>query len=108
MGPAGGHPHTGGDADCSRSVKKGMVLDLAANVFRCYQGARKVGVGEQNDKFFAAVAGNQVGLPDDPLDQGRRFLEDVIAAGMTVGIVDPFEMIEIEENAGDVGSRPFG
>ena len=60
------------------------------------QGSRGIGFFEQDSEFFSAVSGSGIGFANDLCDGIAKLKEDFIADEMAVGIVDLFEVIEVE------------
>lgn len=60
----------------------------------CVFGA---GVGHDECELFAAVSAGDVGLADFASEETGESGEDRVACGVTVGVVDEFESIDIED-----------
>jgi hypothetical protein len=70
--------------------------------------ALPLGAHGQDGEFVAADPADDVGLADD-LPQGRRdALQEQVADGVAVGVVDLFEIVDIEEDEVAVLLEPFG
>ena len=53
-------------------------------------------VGQQHDELLAAEAGDEVGLAQPLLQLRANDLEHPVAGQMTVSIIDPLEVIDIQ------------
>lgn len=73
------------------------LLELGANSVRDDPCFLDVGVVENDRKFFAAVAGGQIGLAQVVLKAFGDLSEDFVSDRMSVGIVDVFEVIDVRE-----------
>jgi len=65
------------------------------------------GLGEGDDEFVAAVAEGEIGLSQCDADAVGKRLEHMIAGGMAVGVVDLFEVIEVDHHQGQGIVVPF-
>ncbi len=59
-------------------------------------------VFDHDDKLVAAQAANDIHGPKDLSETFRHFLEQSVAGIVTEGVVDPFEMIQIDEQNSQV------
>src|SRR5581483_455895 len=67
--------------------------------------AQHVHTGQDDGKFFAAVAPDKVFQANTIAQAFSDFAQDSITGTMAVGIVDPFEVIEVYEKHGAGAAR---
>src|SRR5579872_5438590 len=71
-------------------------------------GARKLGVGEGDQKLLAAVTAQHVGRPKEA-EAGLRHLSDRLVADlMAVGVVDALEVIDVDHQQRELRAVAFG
>ncbi len=73
-----------------------LFADLFANALSNNGGQRMVGIRHNHHKFFPAIAADQIdpaGIFADPVGE---FLENFITRIVTMGIIDRFEMVNIQ------------
>jgi hypothetical protein len=69
-------------------------------------GLLTVAVGFEDDgEFIAAEARDGVRFPDNGLQAAGDFPEDLVTGGMSEGIVDGLEPVEIHVKQGEVGAQ---
>lgn len=103
----GGHADGYGDIEDFGVMSVGTDVefgDLCAQAVSETEGSVDVGFFEEDSEFFAAVACSKIDLSEGGLKDLGDLMEDAIPCGVAVGIVDPFEVIEVEH---DHGERPF-
>jgi hypothetical protein len=61
-------------------------------------GGVQIRVGKQHNKFFTAIASYHISPADVPLKSATRFAQHGIACPVSPGIVDVFEMIQVDEH----------
>lgn len=66
------------------------------------------GLREGDDEFVAAVAEGEVGLAEGDADAVGEALEEVVAGGVAVDVVDLFEAVEIDHHEGEGEAMAFG
>jgi hypothetical protein len=62
----------------------------------------------QNRKFIAAQAGNEIRFAGAELEAFGDLQQQQISDGMAVGVVDRFELVEIEKEDGKGGNAARG
>lgn len=60
-----------------------------------------VGFFEEDSEFFAAVSGRDIDFADGGLEDLGDMVEDAVAGGVAVGVVDAFEVVDIEHEEGE-------
>ena len=97
-----GHSDAGGD-DCS-----GAGQDISAIAVRIFSACEiapvDVGVGEEDQELFAAVAGGEVAGTQRRPQGGTHIGQDLVADGMAEAVVDVLEVVEIEAEQRERGS----
>ncbi len=70
--------------------RQAQALATAFQLFR-------VGVGQQQDELLAAVTGQDVAIAQTGTRHRGEGLQDPIAGGVAVAVVDPLEVIEVDQ-----------
>lgn len=60
-----------------------------------------VGFGQENNKFFATEPADQVAVTQSFGAQLGEAFQHLIACQMTILVIDPFKMVEIDEDQGN-------
>ncbi len=60
-----------------------------------------IGFFEEDSEFFAAVSGRDIDFADGGLEDLSDLVKDAVACGVSVGIVDTFEVVDIEHQDGE-------
>ena len=76
----------------------------SAQAFGEEAGPFQVGLRHDHDELFAAVAGDDVGFAGAFVEQPRQLLQHLVAVEVPLLVVDPLEMIDVENRQGE--SRP--
>ena len=64
--------------------------------------------GQHHDEFVTALARHRIAFADTALDALGHDLQQVVAHAMPQGVVDGFEIVQIDEQQADMLPRPFG
>jgi hypothetical protein len=67
-------------------------------------GGGHVGGGQQNQKFLATDASQQVAVAQLGTDGPHSFLQGTVAGGVAVGVVDGLEVVQIKHDGGGTGA----
>ena len=89
-------PDADGDRDLLAAGVCGRVCDTGSNAFGQRLCILDRCVGQQNDEFLPADPGCDVDAPRLLLHRLRDMLQHHIAGGMTPGVIDPLEVIDID------------
>ena len=95
-----------GNTDTDRDMWVGRVGDGDGGADPFTDGTRRRGVdaGEQYEEFLAAEAYGDVSRAQQRCDGPSNVLQDEITDGMAVGVVDVFEVVDVDhEGRGDRG-----
>jgi hypothetical protein len=84
----------------------GMVGSSAADHFSSFHADVEFGVGQQDGKLISAIAAHEIALPHQLLQPCADRTEHAVSRDVTVGIIHPFELIEIGKNQHEQGSLP--
>src|ERR1035437_6018603 len=66
------------------------------------------GVRHDHDELLAAVAGGEVDAPDAVVERLREGGEHDVADRVALGVVDPLEVVEVDDEDGERGVETFG
>jgi hypothetical protein len=95
----------GADASCDVEAADGGIESAPANevddALGVFGGAGSIATGQNGEKFFAAVASDTVIGAASAGETKGELADDLIADGVAVGIVDGFEVIDIEDHDTD-------
>src|SRR5690606_14792502 len=87
-----------GDAHLRALHQEGLVGDEGAQPLRRRVCLPCVGLGEDDHEFLAAITSEDVGLAQKAQANPRReLLENAVARQMPVGVVEPLEVVDVEE-----------
>lgn len=92
------HADAQGDADFARVGVEGSFHKSQPQAFGDGMGGVQVRFGEEHDEFFAAVPTDQIcgaGIFQAAL---RHLMQYLVSGGMTVFVVDLFEMVNVEHH----------
>src|ERR1039457_4415754 len=78
------------------------VLDLGRQPLGDDGGVVRVGVGEQDAEFVTAEASQYVSIPEHALQTRPQHLQYLVTYGMPEGVVDLLEMVEVQQQQGEV------
>lgn len=89
--------HRGTDADGHRPVSdREMLAHMVADTLQHRRSLRLTSSRQPNDELFATCSVKAVGVAQHLLDRCRESAQDFIARLVAKGVVDPFEVIQIE------------
>src|SRR5690606_15871736 len=92
-----GHAETGGDFDAGLVAQMHAVVgNLLAQLLDHDQRLLGIDVDQQDEELFAAVAENEITGATARLQRLGDLAQGDVAAGVTVFIVDQFEMINVD------------
>ena len=77
---------------------KGMVGNSAADGVGEFHAGVAVGLGHEDGEFVAAIPADEIGFAGQLSQPAAGRLQHAIAGLMAVGVVDPFELIQIGED----------
>ena len=77
-----------------------QLAELLADLVHHTQCILLTGVRQHDREFLAAIAADMVGLAQALLEEQGQTLEDAVADGMAVGVVDLLEVIEVQHDEG--------
>lgn len=75
-----------------------VLRQFFAEAFNSFIYAAGVDVGDYQEEFVAAETAANVRRANDGFQNVREFLEQGVAAGVAVGVIDGFEGIQIGED----------
>ena len=79
------------------AVQQRRLLDRLAQMLRQRRRLLLARVGEEDDELLAAHAEERVELADPLLDDGHHALQNVVAHCVAVLVVDPLEVIDVDQ-----------
>ena len=97
---ADGHP-----AGHSRELE---ALDHAPQFFGDGEGLLRVGLGQQDRKFFSAVAAHHINLAQLLVEQRRNLAQDLVPQQVAELIIQPLELVDVRHDHGHAGSVAAG
>src|SRR5690606_27015886 len=74
------------------------VANFCANALGNLSCGRKLGVRHDDDELLTAIAADEIDAAKISLEAQRDFLQHLIAYGMTPGVVDRLEPIDIDQH----------
>ncbi|MNN81357.1 hypothetical protein D3C81_1981760 [compost metagenome] len=80
-------------------MRLGRVVNLGkalADFIEHFAGRFDIGVRHDDGELLAAVSANEIGLAQALLEKQRQALDHPVTHGVTVAVVDPLEVIDIE------------
>jgi len=96
-------------ADAHGAVRHRRDLDLPGRLYQLLKLAGDIGILGQaqriDDEFIAAQAHDDVAAAEDPVQGVRQRLQNLVAGGVPVGVVDGLEVVDVHD---DEGSRDSG
>ena len=78
------------------------LLDLGRQPLGDGGGVVRVGVGEQDAEFVTAEASQYVSIPEHAFQTRPQHLQYLVTYGMPEGVVDLLEMVEVQQQQGEV------
>jgi hypothetical protein len=61
------------------------------------QGARFCGIGKQDDEFVSTITKDEIRAPSHCTGALGKLDQDLVAPNMTEGVVDAFEVVQINQ-----------
>ena len=103
MGKQGGNADAHRDRPLSPLLTEQLPFDHGTNFLGNEQRGGQTDIRQDHDKFLTPEAGSQISAAEIFFQQRAYGFEDIIAKAVTTGIVDLLEMIQIKEEAADIG-----
>ena len=79
-------------------LREDFVIDPLADHFRFLFGIVQIAFGKNDNKFFSTPSGDDITVSNNFLNQNRDADQHFIPDFMSIGIIDFFEIIYIEQN----------
>jgi hypothetical protein len=77
-----------------------LLFELRPDSFRRDSAVRACGHRQQNGEFFAAVTIGGIDLAQASFDHLTKSRQDLVSLKVTVGVVEPLEIVKIEKQQG--------
>lgn len=93
-----GYADAAGDGERPGCREHGSCRDGAAELFCTLHAVARGTTGQDDEEFLTAVAADEVIGPHDFDEAFGRFAEDYITGGVAEGVIDVFEVVEVDHD----------
>src|SRR6476646_8899560 len=93
-----GNPHRNRDRQGAESIWYAQRIKRLAYVLGALISSVYIDIGHDDHKFLAAITAGKVTAPAVLRQSNGECLQDFIAGLVTVGIIDPFEVVEVDHD----------
>ena len=99
-------PHTDRDGEPEVAIIKNARLHSNTNALGNELGLAMSRAGHENDKLLASETNQDILAPAETLEEHGHIPEQPVTGKVTVGVIDLFEVIQIDEETGKRCSCP--